>query len=157
MAEASSAPRGIAAGCMIETAEGPVAMSETPGKGFAVLTRLPSGRLGFRQLIKVVAARSVPLVRVVFDSGHLAVTARGHVFYRRGMDPVPAERLRPGDLLETAFHYPEGYSPPDVAPAIERPGTAVRAVEPAGEGEVLFGTVRDTHALFLTAGVLCAE
>ncbi len=34
---------------------------------------------------------------------------------------------------------------------------AVRAVESAGEGPVLYGTVRDTHTMFLTAGVLVAE
>ena len=34
--------------------------------------------------------------------------------------------------------------------------TVVR-VEPAGDGEVMTGTVRDTHALFVTAGVLCGE
>jgi hypothetical protein len=26
-----------------------------------------------------------------------------------------------------------------------------------GDGEVMTGTVRDTHALFVTAGVLCGE
>ena len=141
---------------MVETAEGPVAMSETPGKGFAVLTRLPSGQLGFRQLIKVADAGPVPLVRVVLDSGHAAVTARGHIFYRLGMDPVPAERLVPGDRLETAFKYVESYVPANAARPVG-PAVAVRAVEPAGEGQVWSGTVRDTHALFLTAGVLCAE
>jgi hypothetical protein len=147
---------GLAGECMIESAEGPVAMSETPGKGFAVLTRLPSGALGFRQLLKVVSSGPVALVRVVLDSGHSAVTARGHVFYRVGMEAVRAEELRPGDLLETAFTYPSGYTPPDAARPV---GTAlaVRAVEPAGEGQVWAGTVRETHTLFLTAGVLCAE
>ena len=29
--------------------------------------------------------------------------------------------------------------------------------ESAGEGPVLYGTVRDTHTMFLTAGVLVAE
>jgi hypothetical protein len=149
--------RGLAGGCMIETAEGPVAMADTPGKGFAVLTRLPSGGLGFRQLLKVVTWGPVPLVRVVLDSGHAAVTARGHVFYRRGMDAVPAERLAPGDVLETAYSYPPGYVPADAAVAEMKSAVAVRAVEPAGEGPVWAGTVRDTHALFLTAGVLCAE
>jgi hypothetical protein len=147
---------GLAGDCMIETAEGPVAMSETPGKGFAVLTRLPSGQLGFRQLIKVAAAGPVGLVRVVLDSGHVAVTAPGQTFYRLGMEPVPAERLAAGDRLETAFKYVEGYVPADAA----RPVTsaiAVRAVEAAGEGQVWSGTVRDTHAFFLTAGVLCGE
>jgi hypothetical protein len=157
MADTPAPTRGLAASCAVETAEGPVPMAETPGKGFAVLTRLPSGQLGFRQLIKVVSAERVPLVRVVLDSGHVALTARGHVFYRRGMEPVPAECLAPGDLLETAFHYPDGYTPPDAAAPVARPEIAVRAVEPAGEGQVLFGTVRDTHTLFLTAGVLCAE
>jgi len=137
---------------MVESAEGPVAMRETPNKGFAVLTRLPSGQLGFRQLIKVVQAGPVPLVRVVLDSGHAAVVARGHVFYRLGMDPVSAERLCAGDRLETAFHYPGDYASTPVRPAI-----AVRAVEPAGDGPVWAGTVRETHTLFLTAGVLCAE
>src|SRR5262245_35874448 len=114
-------PRGIAADCMIETAEGPVKMAETPGKGFAVLTRLPSGRLGFRQLIKVAATDAVPLVRVVLDSGHAILSARGHVFFRHGMEAVAAARLAPGDQLETAFNYPDGYRPPDAdAPQIGR-------------------------------------
>jgi hypothetical protein len=30
-------------------------------------------------------------------------------------------------------------------------------VDAAGDGEVMTGTVRDTHALFVTAGVLCGE
>jgi hypothetical protein len=158
MAEQDASPRGIAGSTMVETAEGPVAMSETPGKGFAVLTRLPSGQLGFRQLIKVIASPGpVPLVRVIFDSGHATLVARGHLFYRVGADAVPAEILRPGELLETAFNYPPGYRPPDAtAPQIGR-AIAVRAVEPAGDGPVFTGTVRDTHALFLTAGVLCGE
>ena len=153
---ADAAPRGLSPDCMIETAEGPVRMADTPGKGFAVMTRLGE-RLGFRQLIKVETAASVPLVRVVLDTGHETVTARGHRFFRRGMEAVAAGDLVPGDLLETAFHYPEGYWPPDAATSTPRVHIAVRAVEPAGEGPVLFGTVRDTHHLFLTAGVLVAE
>src|SRR5574342_375438 len=105
MADGTPLPRGLAGECMVETAEGPVAMAATPGKGFAVLTRLRSGQLGFRQLIKVTASGPVPLVRVVFDSGHAAVVARGQVFFRLGMDPVPAVELRPGDVLETAYRY----------------------------------------------------
>jgi hypothetical protein len=143
---------------MVETAEGPVAMAETPNKGFAVLTRLPSGQLGFRQLIKVGTTGPVPLVRVTLDCGHAVVTAAGHPFFRRGeASPVAAAQLAPGDVLETAFHYPEGYTPPDVAATAGVNAIAVRAVEPAGEGPVMTGTVRDTHALFLTAGVLCGE
>src|SRR5689334_15152564 len=107
MTDAAPAPsRGLSADCMIETAEGPVPMAETPNKGFAVLTRLPSGGLGFRQLIKVTPAAEVQLVRVVLDSGHAVVVARGHGFFRRGMERVAAGDLAPGDVLETAFHYP---------------------------------------------------
>jgi hypothetical protein len=149
--------RGLAATCHVETAEGPVRMSETPNKGFAVLTRLPSGQLGFRQLIKLVTRGPVPLVRVVLSTGHEVLAARGHPFYRSGMEAVAAERLAPGDLLETAFRYPEGYTPPDLPDAGPSDPIRVMRVEAAGEGEVMTGTVRDTHALFITAGVLCGE
>src|SRR4029077_12880076 len=89
---AMAAPRGLSPDCLIETAEGPVRMADTPGQGFAVMTRLPPAQqLGFRQLIKVETAESVPLVRVVLETGHAAVTAHGHRFYRRGMEAVAAE------------------------------------------------------------------
>src|SRR5438552_3263761 len=131
MSETGPLARGLAGDCMVESAEGPVAMRDTPNKGFAVLTRLPSGQLGFRQLIKVVESGPVPLVRVVLDSGHTAVVARDHVFYRVGLEPVPAARLRPGDQLETAFRYPGDYAPPDATTPV-RQTIAVRAIEPAG-------------------------
>jgi hypothetical protein len=73
------------------------------------------------------------------------------------MEPVPAQALRPGDLLETAYRYPDGYLPPDATAPLRGPSIAVRATEAAGEGPVMTGTVRDTHALFLTAGILCGE
>jgi len=149
-------PGGLAPAAMVETAEGPVAMHETPGKGFAVLTRFASGRLGFRQLLKVTTRESAPLVRVTLDTGHAIVAARGHVFFREGMVAVPAAELRPGDRLETAFRYREGYAPSGTVRPVAT-AIAVRAVEPAGEGPVMSGTVRDTHTLFLTAGVLCGE
>jgi hypothetical protein len=142
---------------MVETAEGPVAMHETPKKGFAVLTRLDEGGLGFRQLLKVEQQDDVPLVRVVLDNGHSVVTARDHRFYRRGMQAVPASALAAGDALETAFAYPDGYSPPTGANAPSAWGIHVLRVEPAGAGSVMFGTVRDTGRMFLTAGVLCSE
>jgi hypothetical protein len=154
---AGALARGFAGGAMVETAEGPVTMAETPGKGFAVLTRLPSGRLGFRQLVKVAATGPVELVRLVLDNGHAVVLGADHPCYRVGMEEVPAGRLVPGDRLETAFRYAEGYVPPDVEPARGASVRAVRRVEPAGAGKVFAGTVRDTHVLYLTAGILCAE
>jgi hypothetical protein len=156
MGETTSLPRGLSGDCMVETAEGPVAMAATPGKGFAVLTRLPSGRLTFRQLIKVTESPPVLLVRVVLDTGHAAVVAPGQLFYRLGMEPVPAAALRAGDVLETAYHYVDGYIPPDVDRPVRR-AISVGGIEPAGEGSVWTGTVRETHAFFLTAGVLCAD
>src|SRR5438045_1272233 len=42
MSETGPLARGLAGDCMVESAEGPVAMRDTPNKGFAVLTRLPS-------------------------------------------------------------------------------------------------------------------
>src|SRR4029079_14950106 len=87
-------PRGLATTCRVETAEGPVAMADTPNKGFAVLTRLPSGQLGFRQLIKVLSRETAPLVRVVLDSGHSVVAAAGPPLLRTGMTPVAARGLK---------------------------------------------------------------
>src|SRR4029453_10069966 len=81
--------RGLAPTCHVETAEGPVQMAETPSKGFAVLTRLPSGRLGFRQLIKLETRGPVRLVRVLLSSGHEVLSARGHPFYRLRLEPRP--------------------------------------------------------------------
>ncbi len=156
MADQTSEPRGIAVDCYIETAEGPIVMHETPGKGFAAMTRFPDGHIGFRQLMKVVKSGPVPLVKVTLDSGHAFVVARRHPVFRRGMQPAAAEDLKPGDRLETAFHYPAEYLP-DAPGKPDDNAVAVRAVEPAGEGEVMTGTIRDTHALFVTAGVLCGE
>jgi hypothetical protein len=150
-------PRGLAASALIETAEGPIVMADTPNKGFAVLTRLPSGELGFRQLIKVQSQDAAPLVRVVLDSGHSVVVAEGHPFFRPGHEAVAAGDLKPGDRLETAFRYPDGYVPPDLRAVPHAWGVSVKAVEPAGDGPVMTGIVRDTHALFVTAGVLCGE
>jgi hypothetical protein len=142
---------------MVETAEGPVAMHETPKKGFAVLTRFDDGELGFRQLLKVEQRDGVPLVRVVLDNGHSVVVGAGHLFYRPGFDAVAASALVPGDPLETAFRYPEGYRSTTGADAPSAWSIHVVRVEPAGEGSVMFGSVRDTHRMFLTAGVLCGE
>ena len=59
MADTHYEPRGFAVDCWIETAEGPVIMHETPGKGFAAMTRMSDGRLGFRQLMKVVKTGAI--------------------------------------------------------------------------------------------------
>ena len=142
---------------MVETAEGPVAMHETPKKGFAVLTRLDGGGLGFRQLLNVEQRDAVSLLRIVLDNGHSVVAAHDHPFFRKGMAAVPAAALAPGDALETAFQYQDGYHPDTADKDPAAWGVHVVRVEPAGEGSVMFGRVRDTHRMFLTAGVLCGE
>jgi hypothetical protein len=157
MSADEQAARGLATACMIETAEGPVAMHETPKKGFAVLTRFDHGGLGFRQLLKVEQRDGVALVRVVLDNGHDVVVGRDHPFYRKGLEAVPAIALAAGDALETAFQYPDGYRPETAAESPSAWGVHVVRVERAGEGSVMFGSVRDTHRMFLTAGVLCGE
>ena len=83
MASEDVQERGLASSCHVETAEGPVQMSETPNKGFAVLTRLPSGQLGFRQLIKLVTRGPVPLVRIVLSTGHGAGRAGASLLSQR--------------------------------------------------------------------------
>lgn len=142
---------------MVETAEGPVAMHETPKRGFAVMTRMDDGSIGFRQLIRLEEAAEVPLVRVRFDNGHAVVVGRDHPFYLVGMTEAPASALQPDDALETAFRYPDDYRPTGMDDVPAAWGIKVAAVEDAGVGAVMFGTVRDTHRMFLTAGVLCAE
>jgi len=149
--------RGLAETCLVETAEGPVVMSGTPKKGFAVMTRMPNGELGFRQLIRVERREGVPLVRVRLDNGHRFVVARDHPVYRAGMQPAPAEELAAGDALESAFRYPDGYLLGETDEVPAGWGIHVVGIEPAGDGTVMFGTVRDTHQLFVTAGVLCGE
>lgn len=157
MPVADDRPRGLAPTAHVETAEGPVTMAETPNKGFAVMTRVATGGIGFRQLMKLVTSGPVPMVRVVLASGHRIECAAGHPFFRVGMEPVAAADLRAGDRLETAFGYPAGYVPPDVPQTPPAGPIAVARVEPAGDGMVMTGTVRDTHVLYLTAGVLCGE
>jgi len=157
MATEEEEARGLAADAMVETAEGPVAMRDTPKKGFAVMTRMPDGTLGFRQLIRLEEKDDVALVRITFDNGHTVVAGRDHLFFGVERGPVPASELAPGDLLETAFRYPEGYLPTGLDETPAAWGIRVTRVEDAATGPVLFGTVRDTHRLYLTAGVLCAE
>ena len=109
-------------------------MAETPEQGLrGADAACRRGELGFRQLIKVVTRDAVPLVRVVLDSGPRGVVAAVIRFYRAGMEAVPAAELAPGDPLETAFHYPEGYRPPDCRRARRRGCTSpcVRSSRPA--------------------------
>jgi hypothetical protein len=108
-------------------------------------------------LIKLVHHDDVELVQVVLDSRHAVVVATGHPFHRADGTVAAAADLRAGDKLATAFRYPDGYLPAGTTDVPDAWGAAVVRVEPAGRGAVMTGTVRDTHVLFVTAGVLCGE
>ncbi len=159
----SARPRSCVGGCLsgdslIETVDGPVAIGGLAGKSTVVMTRLPSGTIGFRLFTKIaVTAADVPVLRVSFDNGHSIVVDHGHVFYARGEVERPVTELEPGEPLDTSFHFPEGYLLRRMDGTIEPSVGAVRvtAVEPAGTADVYGGVVNETGRYFVTAGVLC--
>jgi len=150
-------------GCMsgdseIETVDGPVAIGTLVGKRMPVLTRLPDGRIGFRLMTEIACAgEGVPVVRVTFDNGHSVVVDPEHIFYRKGMEECVARSLTAGDVLETSFHFPEGYELQRNDGSREPSAGAVRVagIEDAGTADVFTGAVNETATYFTTAGVLC--
>lgn len=150
---------GLSAETCVEAVDGPAAIAELAGKGVPILTRLPSGTLGFRILSKVTAsAQPVPVVRIVLDNGHSAILAADQVIYTADQTAVRAADVKAADVLEASFHYPAGYRLRGADAESSEGGVAgfrVVAVEPAGEGIVYTGRVNETGCLFLTAGILC--
>ena len=143
---------------LIETVDGPVAIGGLVGKSITVMTRLPSGQVGFRLLSKVaVTATGVPVLRVLFDNGQSVVVDHGHVFYGRGAVERAVAELQPGEPLDSSFHYPAGYvfRGLDGSEHVSVGAVTVAAVEPAGAADVFGGVVNETGSYFLTAGVLC--
>ena len=150
----------LSADGLIETVDGPIAIATLVGKSMPVLTRLPSGQIGFRMMTKIACtATGVAVLRVTFDNGHAVTVDSGHVFYAPDKIERPASALEPGEMLDTSFHFPVGYAyhRSDGSTAISDGGTHVTSVEPAGTADVFTGIVNETHAYFLTAGVLCKE
>ena len=152
-------PRGCLSGdSSIETVDGPVAIGTLAGKSITVMTRLPSGQIGFRLFTKIaLTASAVPVVRVTFDNGQSVTVDRGHVFYAAGGVERPVEDLTAGELLDTSAHFPVGYvyRLMDGSERVSAGALAVVSVEPAGEADVFGGIVNETGRYFLTAGVLC--
>jgi hypothetical protein len=150
---------GLAGDTRVEAVDGPVAIRDLVGRFMPILTRLPSGARGFRILSKIQQSPApVPLVRLRLEHGESIDLAEDQVIYRAGLATVVARDVRAGDLLEPHFHYPAGYRPRGTPAEVsaER-GFRVAAVEPAGEGVVFRGSVKETHCLFLSTGILCAE
>jgi hypothetical protein len=150
-------------GCMsgdseIETVDGPVAIGTLVGKRMPVLTRLPDGRVGFRLMTGIErAGEGVPVVRVTFDNGQSVVVDPEHVFYRKGMEECATRSLQAGDILETSFHFPEGYELERSDGSHEPSAGAVRVagIEDAGTADVFTGAVNETASYFTSAGALC--
>ena len=143
---------------LIETVDGPVAIGGLAGKSITVMTRLPSGRIGFRLFSKIaVAATGVPVVRVTFDNGQSIGVDEGHVFYARDGSERPVSMLAPGDLLDSSAYYPEGYvfRTKDGTTQVSAGAVAVASIEPAGVADVFGGIVNETGSYFVTAGVRC--
>jgi hypothetical protein len=148
----------LGADSLVETVDGPVAIGTLVGKSMPVLTRLPGGQVGFRLMTGIACtATGVAVLRVGFDNGHAVIVDPGHVFFLRGMAECRADALTIGALLETSFHFPEGYvlRRMDGTTAPSAGAVRVAAVEPAGTADVFTGAVNETQAYFTTAGVLC--
>jgi len=148
----------LTAESLIETVDGPVAIGGLVGKSITVMTRLPNGQVGFRLFSKIaITATAVPVLRVVFDNGQSVVVDHGHVFYARDAVERPVTEIEPGELLDSSFHFPEGYvfRTMDGSPRVSAGAVAVAMVEPAGTADVFSGLVNETGRYFLTAGVLC--
>jgi hypothetical protein len=145
---------------LIETVDGPLAIASLVGKSMPVLTRLPTRQIGFRLMTKIACtATGVDVVRVTFENGHSAVVDREHVFYAPDGVERRAATLEAGELLDTSFHFPTGYvyRRMDGTTETSAGGLHVTAIEPSGTADVFSGAVNETHAYFLTAGVLCRE
>jgi hypothetical protein len=161
----SAATRRCGRGCLageslIETVDGPLAIATLVGKSMPVLTRLPGGQVGFRLMTKIACTASgVALLRVTFDNGQTVVVDGGHVFYAPGRVERPVESLVAGETLDSSFHFPAGYTfrKMDGTTEVSAGGVRVQGVAAAGAGDVFGGAINETHAYFVTAGVLCRE
>ena len=69
----------------------------------------------------------------------------------------PAGQHRPGEPLDSSFHFPAGYvfRSMDGSTHVSAGAVTVAAVEPAGVADVFGGIVNETGRYFVTAGVLC--
>ena len=146
----------LPADTLLEAIDGPTAIGALEGKWIPVLTRLPDGRRGFRMMGKFAKApASSPIVRVWFENGQTVRVGAEQAFVRKDGSEVRAADLQPGDAFEQAFHYRDGYRPPDLPDLRESDGTLrVIAVDADGEAETFTAPIRETGRFFLTCGAL---
>lgn len=141
---------------MLEAIDGPIKVGTLEGKSMPILTRLPSGVLGFRIMGKFAKSSSLaPVVRVTFENGQAVRVGEDQIFFKKGMIEAPASVIQPGDSLEPAWDYREGYAPPDLEGRRPADGTLrVASVVPDGEAETFSAPIRETGRFFLTCGAL---
>ncbi len=150
---------GLAADTKVETPEGAVVIRTVVGKGIAVFTREPSGRVRFRMMKNVrKVAEQQPVLKVTLETGQGFRVAPSQVLFKKGLIECRADALRVGDLLEAAFTYPDGYQFTDDRDRQQRVSGAslgVSRIEPAGAADIYSLAVNQTGCFFVTAGVLC--
>jgi len=146
----------LAADALLEAIDGPAVVGTLEGKSMPILTRLPSGKLGFRMMGKFAKAPEArAIVRVSFENGQSVRVGRDQIFFKKGMVEVPAAELRSGDPIEPSWDYRDGYRPPDLPEQRPADGTLlVASVTADGEAEVFSAPIRETGRFFLTCGAL---
>ncbi len=146
----------LASDALVEAIDGPTPVGTLEGKSMPVLTRLPTGRLGFRIMGKFAkSATAVPVVRVGLENGKTVRVGAGQIFFKKGMAEVAASELRPGDALEPSWDYRDGYRPPDLSERRPADGSLlVASVAADGEAETFSAPIRETGRFFLTCGAL---
>jgi hypothetical protein len=153
----------LSAEALVETIDGPVPIVELVGKVMPVLTRFQDGRLGFRMMreIRELEPES-PLLRIRNRDGQVVVVGEEHVFLRLDGANIKASELKVGDILESSWDYPDGYSIPAAAEYAtelrDRPytrGVYISGLEHAEKGRVFGFAVNETGQYFLTFGAGC--
>src|ERR1051326_4438803 len=149
----------LTADALVEPIDGPTPVGTLEGKAVPILTRLPSGALGFRIMGKFAkGAAPAAIVRVTFENGQSVRVGADQVFFKKGMEEVAAKDLAAGDAIEPSWDYRDGYCPPDLPERRAADGTLrVAAVTPDGEAEIFNAPIRETGRFFLTCGALCTD
>src|SRR5437879_5099291 len=101
---------GLAAETKVETPEGGLAIRTVAGKAIAVFTREETGHVRFRMMENVRRiAEQQPVVTLTLETGHTFRVAPYQMMFKAEMVECRADQLQVGDVLQAAFHYPQGY------------------------------------------------
>jgi len=146
----------IAADTKLETPEGPITAKTVLKSPTAVMTRTDDGAIRFAMTTPGETTPAQPVLRITLENGKSFVVGRAQILLRKGMAPVAASDLRPGDRLEAVFVFPAGYVyKTDAGAEVESDGMiGVVAVEPAGEADVHAMAVARTGRFAFSAGAL---